>query len=353
MTASSPRRWGVLLTNVGTPDSPEPGDVRRYLRQFLSDPRVLDINPIGRFLLLELIILPFRPQKSAEAYRQVWTKEGSPLRVFSDQQAAGLRQRLGSTPVELGMQYGQPSIPSALDRVQQAGVEHVVVVPLYPQHSSSATVAAVEAVFTHLSTQWALPSISVVPPFFDAPDFIDAWRLLARPELDRFKPDHVVFSFHGLPERHMRKADATGQHCLVAQSCCDSLVEANRYCYRAQCYATARSLSSTLGLEAARYSVTFQSRLGRTPWIRPYTDVVLPELIKDKGVKRVAVMCPAFVADCLETLEEIGIRAKRDFIAAGGEDLLLIPSLNAHPAWLDALAELVRKTAPQTLSMPA
>lgn len=334
---------GLLLINLGTPDAPTTAAVRRYLRQFLSDPRVLDINAVGRAALLYLIILPFRPAKSAAAYRKVWTDAGSPLLVHSQELAAAVRARLGANwQVELAMRYGAPSVESALDRL--AACDRIVVLPLYPQYASSSTGSSVEEVLRLAARRWVTPSLSLVEAFYDDDGFIGAFAERGRPIVDAEKPDHVLFSFHGLPERQVRKADATGTHCLASPSCCDKMVDANRNCYRAQSFATARAIAARLGLSDEKWSVSFQSRLGRTPWLRPYTDVVLPELAR-AGKRRVVVFCPAFVADCLETLEEIGIRARDDFAANGGEKLTLVPSLNGLPSWADAVVALVRRQA--------
>jgi len=337
------RTKGLLLVNLGTPDAPEAGPVRRYLREFLGDPRVLDLPAAGR-LLLEGAILPFRPARSAEAYRKIWTAEGSPLLVYSRALEQAVAGRLeGEYAVELAMRYGSPSLPSALARLRARGVSELTVLPLYPQEAASSSGSTRARVYELLAQRWDAPPVRMVPAFFDDPGFLDAFTQVAAPALARFGQDHLLFSFHGLPERHMRKSDPSGRHCLASPTCCDRLTEVNRTCYRAQSYATARALALRLGLGEGASSVSFQSRLGRTPWIHPYTDEVLPELAK-QGVRRLAVMCPAFVADCLETLEEIGIRAREQFRAAGGEELLLVPSLNAHPAWVDAVVDLVRRT---------
>jgi protoporphyrin/coproporphyrin ferrochelatase len=336
---------GLLLCNLGTPDDPTPGAVRRYLREFLADPRVLDISALGRWLLLNLIILPTRPRKSAAAYRKIWGERGSPLLWHSQDLVAAVRQRLGPDwAVELGMRYQRPSMASALEALRAAGADRIVVFPLYPQYSASSTGSSVEEVFRLASRPWVTPTLSFVEPFYDDPAFIGAFAAVGAPFIGAHQPDHILFSFHGLPERHMRKADQTGRHCLASAGCCDTLVAANRHCYRAQCFATARALAARLTLAPGTWSVSFQSRLGRTPWIHPYTDRVLPELVA-QGKKRVVVFCPAFVADCLETLEEIGIRAQHDFVAAGGERLTLVPSLNATPAWAEAVVSLVRRQA--------
>jgi ferrochelatase len=338
-------KTGLLVVNLGTPDEPRAGAVRRYLRQFLSDPRVIDINAIGRALLLNLFILPFRPKKSAEAYAKIWTERGSPLLFHSQDLCAALRTRLGDGwVVELGMRYQQPSLDAALGRLAAAGADRIVVLPLYPQYSASSTGSSIEEIFRIASRLWVVPSLAFVEPFYDDPGFIAAFGAVGAPILAAERPDHVLFSFHGLPERHMHKADTTGSHCLASAGCCDRIVDANRHCYRAQCFATARLLAAELGLAAGTWSVSFQSRLGRTPWIRPYTDVVIPELAA-KGTKRLAVFCPAFTADCLETLEEIGMRARAQFKGAGGTELTLVPSLNATPAWVDAVIGLVEGQA--------
>jgi ferrochelatase len=340
-------RTAVLLANLGTPDSPGVSDVRRYLREFLSDPRVIDIRPISRWMLLNLIILPFRPAKAARAYQLIWggAERGSPLLFHSRALTEGVRRTLGDQyAVELGMRYGSPSIPAALARLKAANPTRLVVAPLFPQYSAAATGSALARVHEILAQEWNIPAVHTLEPFYDDPGFIAASTEIAKPQLDAFRPDFVLFSYHGLPERQIRKSDPTGRHCLASATCCEAIVPANLFCYRAHCFATTRALAAGLGLPPERHSVSFQSRLGRTPWIRPYTDHVLPELA-NAGKKRLAVICPAFVADCLETLEEIGIRAKDQWRSLGGEDLLLITSLNAEPAWIDAVARMVTRCA--------
>lgn len=335
---------GLLLINLGTPDEPTTPAVRRYLREFLGDPRVLDINAVGRAALLNLVILPRRPAKSAHAYRSIWDpKRGSPLLYHSQDLAAGVAAKLGAGwRVELAMRYGKPSIPDALAALEAAKVDRIVVLPLFPQYASSSTGTAVARVMELAQTRWTVPALDFVPAFFDDPGFLGAFEHVARPVLAKTQPDHVLFSFHGLPVRQITKTDTTGTHCFATTTCCDTL--ANPHCYRAQSYATARALASRLDLAADNYTVCFQSRLGRTPWIQPYTDVLLDELPK-KGIKKVAVLCPAFVADCLETIEEIGMRAVEQWRAAGGEELVLVPSLNATPPWIDAVAAIAERHA--------
>lgn len=344
-------RQGLLLINLGTPDEPTTPAVRRYLREFLGDPRVLDINAVGRAALLNLVILPRRPAKSAAAYRTIWdAKRGSPLLYHSQDLAAGVAAKLGDGwRVELAMRYGTPSIADGLTALEKAQVDRIVVLPLFPQYASSSTGTAVARVMELAAERWNVPALDFVPAFFDDAGFLSAFEQVAKPVLAETKPDHVMFSFHGLPVRQIQKTDPDNTHCFKSDRCCDSLTNPN--CYRAQSFATAHSLASKLAIPKDQYTVCFQSRLGRTPWIQPYTDVLLDELPK-KGVKKLAVMCPAFVADCLETIEEIGMRAKEQWHAAGGEELTLIPSLNATQPWIDAVAAIAerhaaRKTLPQ------
>jgi protoporphyrin/coproporphyrin ferrochelatase len=328
----------VLLVNVGTPDAPTPRAVRRYLEEFLSDPFVIDIPAPLRFLLLHLWILPLRPRRAAAAYRKIWTERGSPLRVHGEDLRAKLSGRTGRS-VALGMRYGQPGLGTALDELVDAGVKEVQVLPLFPQYSESAWETA--AVATRRLAKDRGVELSFVPPFFDHPGFLAALAAVARPTIAEFAPDHLLVSFHGLPERHIRRTDRseTG-FCLTRADCCDEVVSPNRDCYRAQCFATARGLAAALELDPARWSVAFQSRLGRTPWIRPFTDHRVTELAAT-GCKRLAVTCPSFVTDCLETLEEIQIRARDMFVSAGGEDLRLIPAVNSSDTWVEVIAGLL------------
>jgi ferrochelatase len=346
MTASSPR-WGLLLVNLGTPDSPGTRDVRRYLREFLSDPRVLDIAPALRAFLLNVVILPTRPARSGRAYRKIWTERGSPLLFHTEDLRAKVSRRLGpEVKVEIAMRYQNPSIGAALDRMRAAAVDRIVVLPLFPQYSSAAFGSAVEKVWEEASRRWNTPAIHIIDAFYEHPAFIEAFRAVARPHLDDLQPDRVLFSFHGVPERHVIKSDESeGRTCLKSGSCCDQITPANRFCYRAQCFATARALARALHLEPGTWEISFQSRLGRDPWIRPYTDERIEAMAKE-GVKRLAVLCPAFVADCLETIEEIGMEGAKEFREHGGDVLRLIPSLNSEEAWVDAVTTLALEHAP-------
>ncbi|HBP22476.1 MAG TPA: ferrochelatase [Planctomycetes bacterium] len=338
-------RWGLLLVNLGTPDAPETAPVRKYLDEFLSDPRVIDIAAWKRWLLLNLIILRTRPKESAEAYQSVWTERGSPLLFHGQDLAAGVQELLGEeVKVVLAMRYQTPSIEAGLAELRAAGIDHVVALPLYPQYASSSTGSTVEKLYAEAGKHVDVFTLSVVPAFYDHPAFVGAFAEVARPVLAEAKPDKVLFSFHGLPERHLRSGEVCGRACFQP-GCCDSIRKENRTCYKAQSYATARALAAALELPEDGWEVAFQSRLGRDPWITPYTDHRINEL-PEEGVKKLAVLVPSFVADCLETIEEIGIRGRDDFKEHGGEELTLVPSLNAHPAWVEAVAKIARQYAP-------
>ncbi len=335
---------GVMLINLGTPNSYKKKDVRIYLKEFLADKRVIDIPWFFRLLLLYCIILPFRTKKSAKAYQSVWFKEGSPLFVYSRQLADKVQTYLGNDyAVELAMRYQNPSIPNALINLQNKNVDKIIIFPLFPQYSSAANGSALEKVYSEISTQWNVVPISTVQPFYQHELFIKSFANRIKETLDLFKADYVLFSYHGLPERHILKSECGAKnYCLKRSDCCMQQTAENLYCYRAQCFATTKALVEKLYLKEGIYSNSFQSRLGRTKWIEPYTDLVLPELAQ-KGFKRLAIACPAFVADCLETLEEIAIRAKEQWVSLGGEDLILVPSLNASEDWVEAVSTIIKQ----------
>jgi protoporphyrin/coproporphyrin ferrochelatase len=343
-------KQGVLLVNLGSPDSPSVPDVRRYLREFLMDPRVLDVNWLARFCIVNFTILPSRPRQSGEAYHKIWWPEGSPLVVINRRVQAKLQEQL-ELPVELAMRYQNPSIPQAIEALAQKGIEQVLLIPLFPHYAMSSFESAVERVKEVGRSLAPQMRFTVQPPFFADPDYIAALTASAREYLDQGY-DHLLFSFHGLPERHMRKTDPTGHHCLQAPNCCEGSSPAHDTCYRAQCFKTVAAFVKQAGVPASKYSVSFQSRLGRDPWLKPYTDLEFPSLAA-KGVKKLLVMCPAFVSDCLETLEEIGLRGRDTFLAAGGLELKLIPCLNEHPLWIDALRHMVARFASPDEFKPA
>lgn len=341
-----PPRVGCLLVNLGTPDAPTPAAVRRYLREFLGDPRVLTLPAALRFLLLELVILPTRPRKTAAAYRKIWTPAGSPLLVHSRALRDGVSQCLGvDFEVELAMRYGEPSIAAALAALEQKGVERIVVLPLFPQYASSVTSSAAAEVTRCLAQRADFPPIEILGPFYAEPELALSWAQIAGPGLAEFRADHVLFSFHGLPEDQIRTSDRTGGHCLARPDCCTQPAADLPRCYRAQCFATAERLREALGLARDRTSSAFQSRLGPTRWIEPYTDRELP-LLRQRGIARLAVFCPSFVADCLETLEEVGIRLREQWQSLGGEALWLAPCPNGDPRFAEAVATWLRRRGP-------
>jgi protoporphyrin/coproporphyrin ferrochelatase len=333
-------KTGILLMNLGTPDSTATADVRAYLRQFLSDPKVLDMSALGRFALLNFIILPFRPKKTAEAYNQIWTDRGSPLLTNTEDLADKLRARV-SPPIKIAMRYGNPSVASALDSFAAEGVDEIIAVPLFPHYAASSFGSAAEHVMEEAGKRWNVPAIRIASPFYDNPHYIRALSDRIKRSLNESPWDKLLFSYHGIPEHQCTKSDTTGgKHCFQTPTCCDTIVAANRHCYKAQCYATTRAVVKELGLEEKDYEVVFQSRLTKVPWIKPYADLRINELAKE-GVKHLQVVCPSFISDCLETLEEIAIRAVEDFAENGGESLRLIPCLNAEDNWVEALATML------------
>ncbi len=329
---------GLLLMNLGSPDSTAVPDVRRYLREFLMDKRVIDAPYPIRFGIVHFAILPKRPHQSAEAYQSIWTNEGSPLVVTSRHLQESIRRNL-SIPVELAMRYQNPSVEQAVNSLVTRGVREIILLPLFPHYAMSSYETAVEKVRAVVQKREGL-ILKVVEPFYNHPAYISALVDSAKSFLAT-NFDHLLFSFHGLPERHLRKSDPTKCHCLKVQNCCEVPSLAHKTCYRAQTFQTARLFAESAGVPRAKYSIAFQSRLGRDPWMQPYTDHELERLAKS-GVKKLLVICPAFVADCLETLEEIGMRGKETFLGAGGEQFTMIPCLNNQPAWISAVLQLVK-----------
>lgn len=322
---------GLLLINIGSPSASNTSAVRRFLQEFLADKRVIDLPAPLRYLVLYAFILPFRPRRSAHAYQAIWTTEGSPLIKFSQELRLKLHTRFGTRcNVALAMRYGQPGIADALEQLKAC--EHITVLPLYPQYSSAATGSAIEKVLNELAPKAVFPSLTIIRDFYQNPAFIKAQAAQIKPYLAHH--DYVLFSYHGLPENHLQKAGCKP----ICAANCPQGSSMNPGCYRAQCQQTSALLAQELGL--TDYATSFQSRLGKTPWIKPYTDTILTELAA-RGIRRLAVSCPSFVTDCLETLEEIGIRAKEQWLQAGGEDLTLIPCMNADEQWVDAIISIV------------
>lgn len=336
----------LLLINLGSPAAPTTSAVKAYLKEFLSDPKVLTMPGYARWLLLRLIILPFRSPKSAKAYRLIWHPEhGSPLVHNTRQLAAEVATRAGKDfGVFWAMRYGSPSLPEVLEQIRAEGYKKVVLVPLYPQNADSSTGTALQAVQGWMRQNGSPFQVTWVPPFFDDQDFITAAADNIRPLLG--DSHHLLLSYHGLPESHMTDQPCAEEaRCLAAQNCCAVLRQENRDCYRAQCYATSAALTRALGLVPDRVHTAFQSRLGRAKWIEPYTDAALMELPKS-GVKKLVVACPAFTADCLETLEEIAIRGRESFLGAGGESFHYAPAVNAHPVFAAGILRLSSSPKP-------
>jgi protoporphyrin/coproporphyrin ferrochelatase len=335
---------GIVLMNLGSPDSTQVKDVRRYLNEFLMDERVIDLPYLGRLLLVKGIIVPFRAPKSAAAYRSIWTKEGSPLMVISKQLQQAVQQQVPE-PVVLAMRYGHPAPWTAFDELLQKvpDLQEVVLVPLYPHYAMSSYETAVEyAKEVHAKKKYAF-RLTIIPPYYDEPAYLHALTESIKPFLQQ-PYDHILFSYHGVPERHIHKGDITGSHCLKVNDCCNVDSPAHKQCYRHQCFVTTRKTAEMLNIPANKYSQSFQSRLGRDPWLQPYTAERLAQLPRE-GVKKLLVACPAFVSDCLETLEEIAEEGKEIFLHAGGESFTMIPCLNTHPLWVKAVAGWVQSNS--------
>lgn len=341
-------RTGVLVVNLGTPDTPEPSDVYRYLKQFLLDPRVIDYPWLSRQLLVRGIIVPFRYRKSAALYKQLWTEQGSPLKVYGESLVQQLRPLLGETyEVQLAMRYQSPSIETAIEALMSAQVERIVVLPLFPQYASATTGSVHDEVMRVLRRQAVIPELHFITDYYDEPGMIAVFACHASSMLAEAY-DHILFSFHGLPQRQLVKADRS-RHCLSGPDCCRAIGPHNRHCYSAQCYATAQALAAQIGLSENRYTVCFQSRLGKDPWTQPYTSRVLHER-HALGDQRILVFCPAFVADCLETTIEIAVEYREEFLGMGGEALDLVPGLNDDPDWAQVVADLIRRHTPQYIA---
>lgn len=329
--------------NLGSPDSTSVKDVRRYLDEFLMDGRVIDMPYLLRAMLVKGIIVPFRAPKSAEAYSTIWTKEGSPLIVLTEQLQQQLQQYIDE-PVEIAMRYGNPTPAAAYDALMKKvpGLEEVIAVPLYPHYAMASYETAVEyAKEVHQKNKYPF-KLSFIKPFYDEADYINAMAENMRPYLNE-PYDHILFSYHGIPERHLTKTDPTKSHCMVNGDCCNVSSTAHSKCYRHQCFVTTKLVTEALNIPKEKYSISFQSRLGKG-WLTPFTDVRLEELPK-QGVKKLVILCPAFISDCLETLEEIEERGKETFLHAGGESYKMIPCLNTHPLWVQTLQKWLKQTA--------
>jgi protoporphyrin/coproporphyrin ferrochelatase len=332
----------VVLMNLGSPDSTEVKDVRRYLNEFLMDKRVIDKPWLLRTLLVRGIIVPFRAPKSAAAYKTIWTDKGSPLIAISKQQQKALAKEI-EEPVTIAMRYGSPSPKDAYDELvkNNSDLEEVIVVPMYPHYAMSSFETAVEYAKEHHKKYKYGFKLTFIEPFYNDADFIKALCETIKPYLEE-DYDQILFSYHGIPERHILKCDPTGKHCLKVENCCEVPSPAHEYCYRHQCWTTTQLVAEKLAIPKEKLGFSFQSRLGKDPWLQPYTAARFEELPKE-GVKKLLVVCPAFVSDCLETIEEIGEEGRESFMHSGGESFELIPCLNVHPLWIETMAKWVGK----------
>ena len=332
---------GVLLVNLGSPESPTAKDVKPYLDEFLMDKYVIDVPFLLRALLVRGIILQTRPKKSAEAYARIWTSEGSPLIVLSKKMHEKVKS-LVDIPVALSMRYGTMTILKGLQELHDKGVTEVMLFPLYPQHAMASTttilVLAEELRIKHFPNM----KFTNVPAFYNKPGYIEALSNSIKKHLEGFEYDHLLFSYHGIPKRHIRKTDVTKSHCTIDGSCCNTPSPAHEFCYRHQCYETTKQVVKLLGIPEGKYSQTFQSRLAGDKWLTPYTDVEINKM-PEKGIKKLAVVTPAFVADCLETLEEIAMEANEQFLHHGGKEFMAIPCMNDEDEWCGVVAKWIEE----------
>ncbi len=329
---------GVLLINLGSPNSTKVSDVRKYLKEFLSDPRVIDTSAIMRSLVLNLFILPFRPKNTADAYSRIWEKEGSPLILMSKKQQHLLKEKT-DIPIYLSMRYGSPSISETLIDIESDGINELFIIPLYPHYAMSSYETVEVKVNDELKRLTNNISTKFLPPFYNHPEYIDALIKRSEPFLKN-EFDLLLFSFHGIPERHLRKSDPSHSHCLTCENCCEVSNPAHATCYRHQCFQTVKYFVTKANIPKDKYAISFQSRLGRDPWLKPYTDFELKRFAEE-GTKKLLIISPAFVSDCLETLEELGMEGKEIFESAGGQNYQLIPCLNDHPSWINYLSNQI------------
>ena len=330
---------GVLLVNLGSPDSTDIKDVRKYLDEFLMDERVIDIPYWKRFLLIKGIILNVRPKKSAAAYKKIWWDEGSPLVVISERFSKKVTNKV-DLPVALAMRYGSMSIEKGMKELTDQGVDEVLLVPLYPHYAMSSYETVVVKAEQVVAKHHSRVKMDVFPVFYNDKDYINAMSTNIQEHLDGFEYDHVLFSYHGIPERHILKSDTTQSHCKIDGSCCETASEAHKTCYRHQCFETTKGIVKQLGLKEGTYSNSFQSRLLKDPWLKPYTDFEFERLPKE-GKKKLAVIDPSFVSDCLETLEEIAMEGKEQFTESGGESFKYIPCMNDDENWVDVMVKWI------------
>lgn len=332
---------GVLLVNLGSPESPTAKDVKPYLDEFLMDKYVIDVPFLLRALLVRGIILQTRPKKSAAAYARIWWEEGSPLVVISQRMHKKVQEK-SSIPVALAMRYGTMTIEKGFQELREKGVTEVLLLALYPQYAMASTTTIWELADELVRTKFPEMKLTKVPAFYNKPDYIQALANSIKKHLDTFEYDHLLFSYHGIPKRHIRKTDVTKSHCAIDGSCCNTPSPAHEFCYRHQCYETTKQVVKLLGIPEGKYSQTFQSRLAGDKWLTPYTDVEVNKM-PEKGIKKLAVVTPAFVSDCLETLEEIAMEANEQFLHHGGEEFMAIPCMNDGDEWCGVVANWIKE----------
>lgn len=334
---------GILLVNLGSPDSPEPKDVKKYLGEFLMDERVIDVPLWARTLLVKGIILNTRPKASAKAYKKIWWKEGSPLIVLSESLKSKVADKI-DFPVALAMRYGSMTIEQGIEELVAKGVEHIFMIPLYPQYAMATTETILVLAEEIRALKYPNIKLESLPAFYNQSIYIDALSESISNSLVGKNYEHLLFSYHGVPERHIRKSDVTKSHCKIDGSCCVTASKAHQFCYRHQCLEVTRLVAEKLGLKPGTYSTSFQSRLGFDPWLQPYTDRTIERLGKE-GVKNMAIVTPAFVSDCLETLEEIAMEGEEIFHEVGGDNFTTIPCLNTNDKWVNVLVQWINNWA--------
>ncbi len=332
---------GVLLVNLGSPDSTSVTDVKRYLDEFLMDKRVIDVPYLLRAFIVRGIILNTRPKKSAQAYKKIWWEEGSPLIVLSERLLKKVQTQV-SAPVELAMRYGNPSLKSGLKKLHDQGISEVLLIPLYPQFAMATTETILVQARTLCKKYFPGLTLTEFPAFYNKKEYVEVLSKSIRDFLSDKTWEHLLFSYHGVPERHIKKSDITKSHCQINMQCCNTPSPAHEFCYRHQCYETTRQVAAYLNLKEGSYSTSFQSRLGRDPWLQPYTDKTV-ETLAQNGVKKLAVVTPAFVSDCLETLEEIGMEANHSFKDLGGDEFHTVPCINDRDNWVNALSSWINE----------
>ena len=331
---------GILLINLGSPESLKVRDVRRYLSEFLMDKRIIDLPYLFRFLIVYVFVLPFRPKKSAEAYKHIWTKNGSPLVENTRKLAAALQKKVKNR-VEFSMRYGKPSIKETLKKFEENSIYDIYVIPLFPHYAMSSYETCVEETQKAIKENHIKIKARFHAPFYNDIDYIEALFDTLKPYLKK-KYDHLVFSYHGIPLRHLKKTDTTKKHCMIIEKCCEKKSKAHKFCYKHQSIQTSKMIAKRARIKDENYTICYQSRFGKDSWLSPFTEETIVNLV-DKGKKDILVMCPSFTADCLETLEEIGIRARELFFKAGGKNFTLVPSLNDNKIWVSILKKWIEK----------